>query len=107
MFDKIANRSQDVGKDPSFMGRWSWIQVKGKDNIQTRIYSVYRPCRGQGERTVYSQQLRALLRKDDQRCPQQAFWEDLQINVQQAKDGGNQIIVGGDFNCNMAGPEAQ
>ena len=103
-FDELSNRSRSTGVDQSLMGRWSWIQFTGRGDILTRIYSAYRPCHGAGERTVYSQQIRALLAKGDTRCPQTAFWEDLQTDIQSAKDDGAQIILGGDFNCDLTGP---
>ena len=101
LFDEVANKSGSKGVDQTLLGRWSWIQVKGRDDTKTRIYSVYRPCRGAGEKSVYSQQVRGLLAKGDLRCPQEAFWEDLQAEVQAAMDGGDKIVIGGDFNCDM------
>ena len=44
---------------------------------------------------------------NDTRCPQEAFWEDLRIDVQGAKDEGDQIVIGGDFNYDMTSPRAQ
>ena len=51
--------------------------------------------------TVYSQQIRAMLARDNLRCPQNAFWEDLKVDVMNAKTSGDQVIIGGDFNTDM------
>lgn len=103
VFDEISHRCQtQTGVDQTLLGRWSWIQLSGRNGVITRIYSAYRPCHGQGEHTVYSQQVRALLAKNDTRCPQTAFWEDLHEEIQAAKQEGIQIIIGGDFNCDLS-----
>ena len=69
--------------------------------MTTRVYSVYRPCRSDGPHTVYSQHTRYLAERSDARCPQVAFVDDLKIQLQEALDSGDQIILEGDFNLDL------
>ena len=36
-----------IGKDPTKLGRWTWMRLFGRDQIHTRFVSAYRPCRNQ------------------------------------------------------------
>lgn len=72
------------GKDYSKLGRWVWSKYQGKNNKVLRIITVYMSCktgRG-GSRSTYNQQLRWLLKNNDEREPCNALIEDLAIKVE-------------------------
>mmetsp|Transcript_26479 Transcript_26479/g.37595 ORF Transcript_26479/g.37595 Transcript_26479/m.37595 type:complete len:134 (-) Transcript_26479:104-505(-) len=74
--DNATHHAAGKGIDPLEMGRWTWVRVKGRNNIITRIYSIYRPCKSHGPHTTYTQQVNALNKTQDLRCPQTAMMED-------------------------------
>ena len=43
--NQTTYRVHRSGSDPTGMGRWSWIQIDGKDNHRTRVLTAYRPCK--------------------------------------------------------------
>ena len=43
--NQATYRTRKSGNDTSGMGRWSWVQVDGKDQHTIRIVTAYRPCR--------------------------------------------------------------
>lgn len=58
-----TNRMIDRGSDPSGLGRWSWVTLRGKSSIKITFITCYRVCDQRsyaGERTAYSQQHRLL-----------------------------------------------
>ena len=61
---QAAYRHYSHGVDQSGLGRWSWMEFRGKDNHATRVYTAYRPGgkpASDSERTtVYHQQKRYL-----------------------------------------------
>jgi len=40
---QAAHRVNKVGKDETGLGRWVWIELVGRENYTTRIYTAYRP----------------------------------------------------------------
>jgi len=83
---KWTARAYDIGQDTSGLGRWSYITLRGSNNITYVIASGYRvgpkpPTLGAN--TAYDQQYRLLLAKGNtQPKPRQQFVEDL---IQQVK----------------------
>jgi hypothetical protein len=75
--NKASHRVITKGQDKSGLGRWSWTRYRGKDNYTSRIISAYRPNDSKGPLTVYSQHKLFFQNRDDDRCPRQAFLEDL------------------------------
>ena len=57
---QIAHRVNKVGKDTTGLGRWVWMEIKGRENHITRIYTAYRPgskpAKSSKKTTVYHQQ---------------------------------------------------
>jgi len=45
------------GDDPSGMGRWSWVQLQGREQFTICIVSFYHPCYLTGPSTTYQQQI--------------------------------------------------
>jgi hypothetical protein len=109
---EMAGRFHSQGSDSSGLGRWVWQLFKGKDNLTTRIYTAYRPCTPQGKEqlsTVYAQHKRHFrsTRKpgEKDRCPRNAFLEDLEQELQARKMAGEWVIVMMDANGDVtSGP---
>ena len=44
-FGQLASKVKNVGTDDSSLGRWSWMQLKGRDGHIIRIIMAYQPCK--------------------------------------------------------------
>jgi hypothetical protein len=95
---EIAHRNITTGKDPTNLGRWSWIRIQGKEGQSVRIATAYRPCESPGASTVFHQQARGLSKTDDHRNPLDAFLQDLAQAIKVWKEAGDHIIIGMDAN---------
>ena len=92
--DDISHRAITSGYDKSGMGRWSFIRFRGKRKNVTRVITCYCPNRSiNGPNTVYSQQLQSL-----NRDPINAFWDDLEGEIREYQEAGEQIVLLGDWN---------
>jgi len=86
------------GQDPTGLGRWSYITIKGKDNIKLTIICGYRCCKGQkienvGTTTAYFQQYGFLRQKGVKNSnPQGQFLKDFQSLVQKRMEESREII---------------
>ena len=40
---QVAFREYTRGQDDTKLGRWSWMELRGKNNHRTRVYTAYRP----------------------------------------------------------------
>lgn len=70
--NQVTHRVSGSGAYERGLGRWSWLLLKGKDNIQVRIITVYQPNKIVGVtncESVYSQQRTFLLEKGIDQCP--------------------------------------
>lgn len=96
----VIPRRTDSGIDLSGLGRWSWVLVTGRQGINTRIVSGYRPVRDFSNRpgTVYSQHEKYFYDQGNPREPRQAFLDDLGSLLRIWIDQGEQIILGMDVN---------
>jgi len=66
--NSLAHRSTTAHNDPTGLGRWTSILIKGKQNFATRIICAYRPCKSSGPETAYMQHalyLHSINRKSD------------------------------------------
>jgi hypothetical protein len=80
--DEVAHRVTCSGKDPTGLGRWTWMQLQGENGIRTRVISVYRPCDSPGPQTVNQQQARYLRTHARDTEPRQAQYDDLFTEAQ-------------------------
>ena len=84
--NQTTYRTRRSGNDTSGTGRWSWVQVDGKDQHTTRIITAYRPCRPSsqtGLTTTWDQQVRNIRRQGGQLDPRQQFDKDICEVLQQ------------------------
>jgi hypothetical protein len=100
---ELSTRVIETGQDPKRLGRWTWTLFRGKHNTKTRIISVYVPClaRTFGCRKVYCQQQKALLKMGLSGSVMENFWDDLWHQVDEWREKGDQIIMGGDWNTDV------
>ena len=46
-----------AGLDLKGLGRWTWLQIRGKDNIHIRFILAYKPCHTQLPVSTWTQQV--------------------------------------------------
>jgi len=81
------------------LGQWTWSLFTGRNNMKTRIVSIYIPCANlTGEICVHAQHKRYLQDKAHDRSPRKAFLADFEQELEKWIAAGDQIIVGGDVN---------
>ena len=101
---QITYRIRTSGNDTTGMGRWSWIQIDGKDNHRTRVITAYRPCRApknSGLTTTWDQQFRYLRKQNLPSDPRQQFDLDLSKLLSSWQNEGIKIILSIDANDNI------
>ena len=96
--DKASHRVISRGFDSSRLGRWAWTQYRGKDGLSLRVITVYCPHDKGGDLSVYGQHRHRYHELGKPRIPRKAFWEDLLRAVQLWLQGGDQLILAGDWN---------
>ena len=103
IMEKYGEYVKEMGKDPSSLGRWSWIKVKGNNDITTIIISAYLPCRSRKTSmlSTYAQQKRYWAIQGIDTCPRAKAREDLIEFVSDKKREGHRIILMIDGNENM------
>ena len=70
-FEEVAQRTSTTGADPTGLGRWSWVKIDNK-KFSVRVVTVYNPHRVQDPRkirSVYMQQRKYWLSKNNDMCP--------------------------------------
>ena len=94
-----CTRVMSSGRDPD-LGRWTWTRYRGKQGLSLRVFSAYRPTPNTGgTQTAYSQQKWYYQTKKDQDlCPRQSMIDDLCIQIQEALNQGDQVVVAIDAN---------
>ena len=99
----LSLRIIKTGEDDHWMGRWSWQLFRGKDLQRLRVISIYFPHQATeyGKRRTWSQQHRALLSKGDTRGVGEAWWQDFWKSIDCWLQQGDNIIIGGDWNCDV------
>lgn len=100
-YGKISHFASGAGQDKARLGRWSWARFRGKDGVMLRCVSIYRPCGSAGEQTVNAQHKAYLQAHNDDRPPRQAFLEDLESELQEWLQAGDQVIIAGDINSHI------
>ena len=99
LMGEILHKRHQQGHDPSSLGRWSWIRLRGRRDQFTLLISTYRPVKNIGDiGLVWLQHLRYLRSKNDSRNPHQAYDEDFMEMLQHWITLGDHIIIGGDCN---------
>ena len=91
-----THRTTTSGIDPTGLGRWSWIQVSGRNGLHIRIISAYRPCRvtnSTGLTTNWDQQLRYFRKNNQRDDPLYHFDHDLFQEIDEWLENGTRILL--------------
>jgi hypothetical protein len=99
----ICARTIASGVDTSTLGRWSWIQVRGRHDLSIIVVTVYRPVYSEGPLSTYQQHRSVLLNSGIDTCPRKKLLEDLGTQAQKWLAEGHQLIIAGDFNEDVRG----
>ena len=104
IFNDNIFHTQEKGTDHRGWGRWNWVELQGKNNMNTTIISAYCPCISNSPKSVWSQHLYAMndidLEEPDIN-PRQLFWSDLSNLIKEKQADGKPIILMGDFNSDF------
>ena len=97
--DKGAHRVMEHGRDSRGLGRWVWTRYRGKQGINLRVVTGYRPVLNKtGEQSVWNQQRSYFDDHDDDRCPREIFIDDLVLEAKQWLEAGDQLVIALDVN---------
>jgi len=104
--DRWTSRIIKSGMDPYSLGRWSYVILRGKQDINLCIITAYRVCADKytGPKTAYQQQkwqLSAMYRAQNKLVnpdPNHQFILDLHSWVSHLQQDGTQVILGIDNN---------
>ena len=88
------------GVDPTGLGRWSWIRVRGKHEQFVRFVSCYRPVPGGGGTgSAWSQHVRFYRSEGTQDPnPRTLVIEELCTAIRSWMDDGDHVVLGMDVN---------
>ena len=95
--DELSHKVLSTGRDPTGLGRWSWIRLKG-NNCIIRVVTAYRPCSSSGPETVYSQHKCYYSQRNPNIEPCSQILHDLSTHLNTWTDNGEVIIPSMDAN---------
>ena len=102
VINRMVDKVDRFEEDPSGMGRWCSVRIRGKNGMMLTLFSAYRPCTNKkGKKSVYSQQEDVLLENSDMVPPHKAFLRDLEVALKVVYDRGDQIVLGADMNLDI------
>ena len=99
--DEAAGRYMGSGRDPTGLGRWCWMQLRGYGGKTVLLVSAYRPCLNSGGAdTVWSHHWAYFDKQNPPRNkdPLEAFGKDLLEDLQKFHQRGSQIVLCMDTN---------
>src|SRR5210317_979062 len=118
VLDYVSHAVKSKGQDPTGLGRWSFIRLRGKsfpsiphapEDTSRRmshdliVISAYRPNPpGSGETTVWDQQRVYFTERVRNIDPRKAFTTDLSQHIKTWREQGCEIILGVDTNENLS-----
>jgi len=105
--NQLSHRIVRAGNNTTSMGRWSWVQLRGREQFTLRIVTFYRPCYSTGPSTTYQQQIRRLAALDRDINPRKAVTQDLHTVIQEWQNAGDQVILLTDFNDDVTSTPAK
>jgi hypothetical protein len=99
--NKAAHCVAERGIDNSKLGRWSWNKFRGKNNHLIHVFVAYCPNPPSGPLSVYAQHRSFLLLRNDEKCPREAFLQDISADIASALANEEKVILMLDRNHNM------
>ena len=105
-FLRVSNLQEfsgQKGKDPTNLGQWCWVRLRGKLKTHVRFVLAYRPNSSLGPNTVYAQQVQYFWDHKDIPNPNlvDLFDRDLLKHLKKWIEGGDQIVLGIDANTSV------
>eukprot|EP00957_Ditylum_brightwellii_P098190 7481378-Ditylum_brightwellii.AAC.1 len=92
----MVGRIIQTGGDNSRLGRWSYVQIAGRDQKKVTIVTAYHPCKqtNPGDSTVTAQQ-RQLLRQQGKKHPQpRTQWlHNIKLKINKWKQEGEVLFL--------------
>ena len=115
LLNKTSHYSRSSGVDPTGLGRWAWVKLRGTDHLREKdptedteslgpcdlvVVSAYRPSRPGSSSGGVNVQQRAYLSQllDRDVDPREQFTEDLLQAVGEWRTMGCEVIIGVDAN---------
>jgi len=100
-----TSRMVQIGQDTSGLGRWSYVEMQGKEDHRYIILSGYRVCKNQtidpGSNNTFNQQYRLLHQQGNRNPdPRAQFVEDLITTIKQWRGQGKAVLICIDANEN-------
>ena len=100
----VASRVCCTGADETGLGRWAWVQYRGKNKTFARVITVYQPHKPADEKlhpkSVYRQQQRYWMDHKSDMCPLSHLQDDLCALLQKWIINQERIVVLIDANEN-------
>ena len=105
--DEISRRVHKYDHNNRQIGRWTSQLIKGKENLNTRVVSVYvpRPSKDYTRQRIFCQQQTALLKLGVSGTVLTIFWSDFWAQIDKWLEEGNSLIIGGDWNTDIRNKE--
>ena len=102
-FGALAAGVADRGKEPSLLGRWSWIKFEGRNNHICRVVTAYNLCIAPSEKytSVYQQHKHYWESKGINTCPREKFLQNLCTQLKKWRGMGERIVLFMDANQNV------
>jgi len=96
----LLSHKSSHGSDPTGLGRWTFVRLKGKHDSSISIFSAYRPCKNTTSLgSVWCQQQRYFqLQGDISPDPCRTFDKDLLTAIMSSLDSGDNVVLGVDNN---------
>ena len=88
---------QSNGRDPTGLGRWTRVRLRGRGNIHTSYISAYRPCKNVSSmRGVLAQHINYFRTKKNMINPDpiKIFDDDLCREIEKWTEQGDNIVLG-------------
>ena len=95
--DKSTAHTIQKGVDRRKLGRWTWLTLRGKTDKRTTVINTYRATNTQ--KTAMNQL--GMLRKVHPTREPEDFWDDDLSELIIDKKELGEVIVIGDFNCDL------
>jgi len=105
--NQLSHRILRSGDNPTGMGRWSWVHLRGREQFTLRIVTFYRPCYLTGPTTTYQEQIRQLAALEHDINPRNTVTQDLHTVIQEWQNSGDQVILLTNFNDDVTGTPAR
>ena len=104
--NQVAFREYSRGQDETGLGRWSWLEFRGKDEHVTRVYTAYRPGGKPNKKTtahttVYEQHIRYIRDKEEKDMDPRTYFDKSISNEIKSIIHNTNIVLMIDVNQNV------